>query len=96
MNVKHLGAAVVALACVSAAEAPKNYSVYGGPAVDSDPVILNVFDHALARCNVEASVPPRGTTFTNSYYHNAALRACLSRHGFIDNGAYAYPANSLF
>lgn len=96
MNVKYVAAAVLGLACVSAAEAPENYSVYGGPAVVSHPIILNVYDNALAKCTAEATTPPRGTEFTGSYYYNAALRACLSRHGFIDNGAFAYPTNSLF
>lgn len=96
MNLKYLAAAVLGLACVSAAEAPQNYSIYAGPPVTSDPVILDIYDQAMVRCTAEASTPPRGTAYASSYYYNAALRACLSRQGFIDNGAYAYPTNSLF
>lgn len=96
MNVKMIAAAILGLACVSAAEAPSNYSVYAGPQVTSDPIILSVFDRAVATCSVEASTPPRGTSFTQSRYYNAAMRACLSRHGFIDNGAYAHPTNGIF
>ncbi|MES5096698.1 hypothetical protein ABUK73_00560 [Agrobacterium sp. BA1120] len=96
MNIKYVAAAILGLACVSAAESPKNYSVYAGPDVTSDPIILDVYDRALSNCSAEASSPPRGTAYTTSYYYNAALRACLSRHGFIDKGAFAFPTNSLF
>lgn len=96
MTMKYVAAAVLGLACISAAEAPENYSVYAGPQVTADPIILDVYDQALVKCTAEASTPPRGTTFTSSLYYNAALRSCLSRHGFIDNGAHAYPTNRLF
>jgi hypothetical protein len=96
MNLKYVAAAVLGLACVSAAEAPENYSIYAGPTVVSDPVILDIYDRALVKCTAEASTPTRGTEFTTSLYYNAALRACLSRRGFIDRGAYAYPTNRLF
>ena len=96
MTIKYITAAIVALGCISAAEAPSNYSVYAGPPVTSDPVILDVFDRAVAKCSVEASIPLRGTPEYGSSYHTTALRACLSRHGFIDNGAYAFPTNSPF
>lgn len=96
MKIRYVAAAILALACVSAAESPRNYSVYAGPDVESDPVILDVYDRVVVKCSTEASVPPRGTEYTASYYYNAALRACLSRHGFIDKGAFAYPSNSLF
>lgn len=96
MNLKYVTAALLGLACVSAAEAPQNYRVYAGPLVASDPVILDIYDRALVKCSAEASTPPRGTEFTTSYYYNAALRSCLSRQGFIDTGADAFPANTLF
>lgn len=96
MNIRYVAAAILGLACVSAAESPRNYSVYGGPDVESDPVLLDVYDKAVMTCSHEASIPPRGTPYTASYYYNAALRACLSRHGFTDKGAFAYPSNSLF
>ncbi|WP_320202343.1 hypothetical protein [Agrobacterium rosae] len=96
MNIKYIAAAILGLACVSAAEAPQNYRVYAGPDVTSDPIILEVYDRALANCTYEASTPTRGTVYTASYIYNAALRACLSRHGFSDRGSNAYPTNSLF
>lgn len=96
MNIRYVAAAILGLACVSAAESPRNYSVYAGPDVESDPIILDVYDQVVMKCSSEASVPPRGTPETTSYYYNAALRACLSRHGFTDKGAFAYPATSLF
>ncbi|NTF07267.1 hypothetical protein G6L37_14055 [Agrobacterium rubi] len=96
MNIKYVAAAILGLACVSAAESPQNYSVYAGPDVTSDPILVQVYDRALATCTAEASTPPRGTGYNTSLYYNAALRACLSRHGFVDRGQNAYPTNSLF
>lgn len=96
MKIRYLAAAVLGLACVSAAESPKNYSVYAGPDVVSDPILVDVYDRAVMKCSAEAATPPRGTPYTTSYYYNAALRSCLSRHGFTDKGAFAYPANTLF
>lgn len=96
MNIKYVAAAILGLACVSAAEAPQNYRVYAGPDVTSDPVILQVYDHAVANCTYEASTPQRGTLDATPYIYNAALRACLSRHGFSDRGSNAYPTNSVF
>lgn len=96
MNLTYVAAAVLGLACVSAAEAPRNYAIYAGPPVVNDPVILDIYDRALVKCTAEASTPSRGTEFTTSLYYNAALRSCLSRQGFIDRGADAYPTNSLF
>lgn len=96
MTIKYVAAAILGLACISAAEAPQNYRLYSGPDVTSDPVILSVYDRALDKCTVEASTPPRGTVYHASYYYNAALRACLYRQGFVDRGADAFPTNSLF
>ena len=96
MNIKHIAAAIFGLACVSAAEAPQNYRVYGGPDVTSDPIILEVYDRALTYCTYEASMPQYGAMEATPYIYNAALRACLSRHGFSDRGSNAYPTNSLF
>ncbi len=86
---------VLSLACISAAEAPSNYQVYGGVRVDSDPTLLRKYDHALGRCQPEA-LGKRGSPDTNSLLYNAALRGCLYRHGFTDRGAYAYPATNIF
>ncbi|MBW9053540.1 hypothetical protein [Rhizobium mesosinicum] len=86
---------VLSLACVSAAEAPSNYQVYGGVRVDSDPVLLHKYDHALGRCEPEA-MGKRGSPDTHGLIYNAALRGCLYRYGFTDRGAYAYPANRPF
>ena len=86
---------VLSLACVSAAEAPSNYQVYGGVRVDSDPVLLRKYDHALRRCQPEA-LGYRGSPDTTSLIYNAALRGCLYRYSFIDRGSYAYPATLIF
>jgi len=96
MTVRIAFGAALSLACISAAEAPSNYQVYGGIRVDSDPVLLATYDRALARCFPEAATPPRGALEPRGLYYNAALRACLYRYGFFDRGAYAYPANTLF
>ena len=42
-------------------------------------------------CAFEAATPPRGTARTHGLYHAAALRACLYRKGFFDEGLQAYP-----
>ena len=96
MNFKYIAAALLGLACVSAAEAPQNYRVYAGPDVTSDPIILDIFDRAVMKCTAEASTPPRGAAYTTSTYHTVAVRACLSRQGFVDRGGYAYPYTRLF
>lgn len=96
MNLNHIAAALLGLACVSAAEAPQNYRVYAGPDVTSHPIILDSFDRAVMKCTAEASTPPRGTAYTTSTYHTVAVRACLSRQGFIDRRGHAYPYTSLF
>jgi hypothetical protein len=63
--------------------------------VDSDPVLLRKYDHALRRCQPEA-LGYRGSPDTTSLLYNAALRGCLYRYSFIDRGSYAYPATQIF
>ncbi len=48
---------------------------------------------ALAReaCMIEAATPPRGILRTDNFYYGAALRACLYRQGFSDDGSHVYP-----
>ncbi|NLS06789.1 hypothetical protein HGP14_26115 [Rhizobium sp. P32RR-XVIII] len=92
---RYLAALGVALSlgCISAAESPSNYETYFGQVrVDSDPVVLAHYNRALPYCQYEASSWWRGSPYPYSLYYNAALRSCLSRRGFIDRGAYAYPA----
>ncbi|MDM9627970.1 hypothetical protein QTL95_18920 [Rhizobium sp. S152] len=82
------------LALISAAEAPREWQVAGGVRVDSDPILLARYDHALRYCEPEAEY--RGSINTASLLYVTALRSCLSRQGFTDRGSFAYPANNLF
>lgn len=86
----------LSLACISAAESPSNFRTYGGYPVERDPILLSAYDNALSRCVPEAMTPPRGTSDTGSLHYNAALRSCLYRQGYVDQGAYAYPATLVF
>jgi hypothetical protein len=83
----------LSLGCISAAEAPWNYQTYHEQIrVNSDPVVLAHYYRVLPYCQYEASSWWRGSPNSYSLYYIAALRSCLSRRGFIDRGAYAYPA----
>ncbi|NLR99602.1 hypothetical protein HGP17_22505 [Rhizobium sp. P38BS-XIX] len=88
--------AILSLACVSAGEAPSNYQTFHGARADSDPVILAKYDRALNHCEPEAYSWHRGSPDPNSTMYWLALRACLYRQGFIDEGAYAYPTTAVF
>lgn len=97
MNVKYAIAALLSLACVSAAESPVNYRTYhGGIRVDSDPILLKAYQKALARCVPEASTPPRGNPNMHGLDYNSSLRNCLYRQGYLDRGVYSYPNRDLF
>jgi hypothetical protein len=96
MKIKLALGLAFSLACISAAESPSNYQTYKGFRLENDPVLLAAYDSALRRCVPEAETPPRGTPEVTSLHYNAALRACLYRHGFVDRGISAYPATLVF
>lgn len=82
------------LACISAAEAPGQWQTYSGVKIDTDPTLQMRFDRTYPHCEQEAN--RRASADINSLWHVTALRNCMYRHGIVDRGSYAYPANALF
>ena len=94
MRIKIALGIAASLACISAAEAPSQWQTYSGVRVDSDPTLQMQFDRTYPYCEQEAI--RRGSPDAGNLWHVTALRNCMYRHGIVDRGAYAYPANALF
>jgi hypothetical protein len=86
-----ISALLAALSLISPSGAMAATLAYGSVGITPGSDIELRYMKVREACSVEAETPPRGSSDVGGFYYGAALRACLYRQGFSDQGEYAYP-----